>query len=49
LARDVAELQQRFAVNSITPFDMFPQTAEIEVLVHLEAPNTKLQAPEKLQ
>ncbi|MDP9003772.1 MAG: class I SAM-dependent RNA methyltransferase [Verrucomicrobiota bacterium] len=35
LARDVAELQQRFDVISITPFDMFPQTAEIEALVHL--------------
>lgn len=35
LARDLAELQQRFAVISITPLDMFPQTAEIEVVVHL--------------
>ncbi len=35
LARDLAELQQRFAIISITPFDMFPQTAEIEVMVHL--------------
>jgi len=37
LARDLKELQHRFAINSITPLDMFPQTAEIEVLVHLEA------------
>ena len=37
LARDIAELQQRFSVLSITPFDMFPQTAEIEVLVHLKS------------
>jgi len=36
LARDLAELQQRFTIVSITPFDMFPQTAEIEVVVHLE-------------
>ena len=36
LARDLKELQHRFAVNSITPLDMFPQTAEIEVLAHLE-------------
>ncbi len=35
LARDLAELQKRFSVVSITPFDMFPQTAEIEALVHL--------------
>ncbi|HEX3419972.1 MAG TPA: TRAM domain-containing protein, partial [Candidatus Udaeobacter sp.] len=37
LARDLKELQHRFVVNSITPLDMFPQTAEIEVLAHLEA------------
>jgi 23S rRNA (uracil1939-C5)-methyltransferase len=37
LARDLKELQHKFAINSITPFDMFPQTAEIEVLAHLEA------------
>ena len=37
LARDLKELQQKFAINSITPLDMFPQTAEIEVLAHLEA------------
>jgi 23S rRNA (uracil1939-C5)-methyltransferase len=35
LARDLAELQQRFAIVSITPFDMFPQTAEIEVVADL--------------
>jgi tRNA/tmRNA/rRNA uracil-C5-methylase (TrmA/RlmC/RlmD family) len=37
LARDLKELHHRFAINSITPLDMFPQTAEIEVLAHLEA------------
>jgi len=37
LARDLKELQHKFAINSITPLDMFPQTAEIEVLAHLEA------------
>ena len=37
LARDLKELQHQFAINSITPLDMFPQTAEIEVLAHLEA------------
>jgi tRNA/tmRNA/rRNA uracil-C5-methylase (TrmA/RlmC/RlmD family) len=35
LARDLAELQQRFALESVTPVDMFPQTAEIEVVAHL--------------
>ncbi len=37
LGRDIAELQQRFTVVSITPFDMFPQTAEIEAVAHLES------------
>src|SRR5215475_8600568 len=37
LARDLKELHWRLAINSITPLDMFPQTAEIEVLAHLEA------------
>ena len=36
LARDIAELQRRFSIVSITPFDMFPQTAEIEVVAHLQ-------------
>ena len=35
LARDLNELQQRFSIESVTPLDMFPQTAEIEVAVHL--------------
>jgi 23S rRNA (uracil1939-C5)-methyltransferase len=35
LGRDLRELQNKFAVNSVTPLDMFPQTAEIEVVVHL--------------
>ena len=37
LARDLKELQHKFSINSVTPLDMFPQTAEIEVLAHLEA------------
>ena len=37
LARDLKELQHKFAINSVTPLDMFPQTAEIEVVAHLEA------------
>jgi tRNA/tmRNA/rRNA uracil-C5-methylase (TrmA/RlmC/RlmD family) len=39
LARDLKDLQQKFALNSITPLDMFPQTAEIEAVAHLEARN----------
>lgn len=35
LARDLAELEWRFRVESVTPLDMFPQTAEIEVLAQL--------------
>jgi tRNA/tmRNA/rRNA uracil-C5-methylase (TrmA/RlmC/RlmD family) len=37
LARDLKELRREFVINSVTPLDMFPQTAEIEVLAHLEA------------
>ena len=36
LARDLAELQQRFKIESVTPLDMFPQTAQIEVVAHLQ-------------
>jgi 23S rRNA (uracil1939-C5)-methyltransferase len=36
LARDLAELQSALEVVSITPFDMFPQTAEIEAVVCLK-------------
>jgi 23S rRNA (uracil1939-C5)-methyltransferase len=38
-ARDLADLQQRFAIGSVTPLDMFPETAEIEVAVHLRTPS----------
>jgi tRNA/tmRNA/rRNA uracil-C5-methylase (TrmA/RlmC/RlmD family) len=37
LARDLAGLHQAFGIESLTPFDMFPQTAEIEVAVKLTA------------
>src|SRR5947207_14400434 len=37
LARDLKELHQKFIIDSVTPLDMFPQTAEIEVVVHLHA------------
>jgi 23S rRNA (uracil1939-C5)-methyltransferase len=37
LARDLGEMKNRFKVESVTPLDMFPQTAEIEVAVHLQA------------
>jgi tRNA/tmRNA/rRNA uracil-C5-methylase (TrmA/RlmC/RlmD family) len=35
LARDLNELQSSFKIESVTPLDMFPQTAEIEVVAHL--------------
>jgi tRNA/tmRNA/rRNA uracil-C5-methylase (TrmA/RlmC/RlmD family) len=37
LARDLKDLADKFDINSVTPLDMFPQTAEIEVAVHLRA------------
>ncbi len=37
LARDLKEMTQKFAIESVTPLDMFPQTAEIEVVVRLQA------------
>lgn len=39
LARDLAELLTRFKIQSVTPLDMFPQTAEIEVVAHLQRSN----------
>ncbi len=35
LARDLAILCPAFTLQSVTPLDMFPQTAEIEVVAHL--------------
>ena len=35
LARDLAKLVTRFRIESVQPFDMFPQTAEIEVVAVL--------------
>ena len=36
LARDLARLKNSFSIDSITPLDMFPQTAEIECVAHLK-------------
>ncbi len=36
LARDLRELETAFKIMSVTPLDMFPQTAEIEVAVHMQ-------------
>lgn len=36
LARDLGELRAQFRIISVTPLDMFPQTAEIEAAVHLQ-------------
>jgi len=35
LARDLADFQRQFEIRSVTPLDMFPQTAEIEVVAEL--------------
>ncbi len=35
LARDLAALKESFRIDSITPLDMFPQTAEVEVVAEL--------------
>ena len=37
LGRDLVTLKQSFRIDSITPLDMFPQTAEIEVVADLHA------------
>src|SRR5436190_12487523 len=37
LARDLRDLQNNFTIESVTPLDMFPQTAEIEVVADLRA------------
>jgi 23S rRNA (uracil1939-C5)-methyltransferase len=37
LARDLKELREGFTIESVTPLDMFPQTAEIEAVVYLKA------------
>ena len=35
LARDLSQLQTMYAVQSVTPYDMFPNTAHIETVVQL--------------
>jgi 23S rRNA (uracil1939-C5)-methyltransferase len=35
LARDVKQLAPMYALEGATPFDMFAQTAEVEVLAEL--------------
>ncbi|HST31759.1 MAG TPA: TRAM domain-containing protein [Chthoniobacterales bacterium] len=39
LARDLFDLRQPFEMKSVTPLDMFPQTAEIEVVAELRRRN----------
>ena len=39
LARDLALLASAYTLSSVTPLDMFPQTAEIEVVAHLARRN----------
>jgi tRNA/tmRNA/rRNA uracil-C5-methylase (TrmA/RlmC/RlmD family) len=42
LARDLQEFTAAFTIESVTPLDMFPQTAEVEVVVHLQAQTRRL-------
>ena len=35
LARDLARLDERYEIKSVTPYDMFPQTKHVETLVFL--------------
>jgi 23S rRNA (uracil1939-C5)-methyltransferase len=49
LARDLSELERQFTIESVTPLDMFPQTAEIEVVVHLQAQSMEGRAPASLE
>ena len=41
LARDLKALGEKFTIESVTPLDMFPQTAEIEVAMHLRSAGEK--------
>ena len=36
LARDLGALGSTYAIESVTPFDMFPQTGQVETVVGLE-------------
>jgi 23S rRNA (uracil1939-C5)-methyltransferase len=35
MARDLAALVPTYTLKSVTPLDMFPQTAEVEVVAEL--------------
>jgi 23S rRNA (uracil1939-C5)-methyltransferase len=37
LARDLARLRSKFTIVTVQPFDMFPQTAEIEAVAVLNS------------
>lgn len=45
LARDLKQLGQAYALSSVTPLDMFAQTAEIEVVAHLIASGKESKIP----
>jgi 23S rRNA (uracil1939-C5)-methyltransferase len=36
LARDLAILQKEYTVNTVQPFDMFPQTVHVESIAHIQ-------------
>ncbi|MEY2546529.1 MAG: rRNA (uracil1939-C5)-methyltransferase [Verrucomicrobiota bacterium] len=46
LARDLKDFRETFEIESVTPLDMFPQTAEIEVAVHLTRKRADQSLPE---
>ena len=37
LSRDLARLRNKFKIVAVQPFDMFPQTAEIEAVAVLDS------------
>ncbi len=45
LARDLGELRTTFHILSVTPLDMFPQTAEVECVAHLQSAPPSLAPP----
>jgi 23S rRNA (uracil1939-C5)-methyltransferase len=45
LARDLARLRNKYRIIAVQPFDMFPQTAEIEAVAVLELLSSDRKTP----